>query len=142
MIHQLTNKQSIPVWHKRRGKDKWLELLSDYKYVAVGGIVTQEIKKTEHHIIFPYLIKTAKTNNVKVHALGFTDLEGLTKYPFYSVDSTYWLYGNRSGVIYLFKKKTIRTIRKPNGTRLKSREVAINNFKEWVKFQRYAQVNL
>jgi hypothetical protein len=31
---------------------------------------------------------------------------------------------------------------KPNGTRLKGKEVAIHNFKEWVKYQRWAKDNL
>lgn len=116
-------------------------MVKDYKYVAIGGIVTKEIKRTEHRI-FTNLIDIAHNAGAKVHGLGYTNLEGLKKYKFDSVDSTTWLYGNSRGTIYKFNGETIVQISKPDGTRLNARAVAINNFKEWVKFQQYARNNL
>jgi hypothetical protein len=113
----------------------------EYKYVAIGGIVTREIKQHEHGI-FTNLINIAKEHGTKVHGLGYTNLKGLEKYKFDSVDSTSWLYGNRSGEVFKFNGKTIVSITKPPGTRLNARDVAINNFTEWVKFQKYAEKNL
>ncbi len=140
-LEKLTNKQCIPVWHKSRGLQYWHKMVNEYKYVAIGGIVTREIKQSEYPI-FNNLINIAKSKNCKVHGLGFTNLIGLTKYKFDSVDSTTWLYGNRKGSIYKFNGKTIIDIPKPEGTRLNAREAAINNFNEWVKFQKYAKTNL
>jgi len=140
-IEAATGVQPIPVWHKSRGLDYWKCMTKDYKYVAIGGIVTKEIKPAEHRI-FTNLIHIAKENGAKVHGLGYTNLKGLEKYKFDSVDSTSWLYGNRSGTVYKFNGKTIIQIQKPHGTMLISREVAINNFREWVKFQKYAEKNL
>ena len=140
-IEQKTGLQPVPVWHKSRGLDYWKGMVKDYKYVAIGGIVTKEIKQTERRI-FTNLINIAKEHGAKVHGLGYTNLEGLKKYKFDSVDSTSWLYGNRSGTIYKFNGETIVQINKPAGTRLNARAVAINNFKEWVKFQQYAKNNL
>jgi len=141
IIEQKTGIQPIPVWHKSRGLDYWKGMVKDYKYVAIGGIVTKEIKRTEHRI-FTNLINIAKEHGAKVHGLGYTNLQGLKKYKFDSVDSTSWLYGNRSGTVYKFNGETIIQIDKPAGTRLNARAVAINNFKEWVKFQQYAKRNL
>jgi len=141
MIEQKTGIQPIPVWHKSRGLDYWKGMVKDYKYVAIGGIVTKEIKPAEHRI-FVNLIDIAKEHGAKVHGLGYTNLQGLKKYKFDSVDSTTWLYGNRSGTVYKFNGETIIQIDKPAGTRLNARAVAINNFKEWVKFQQYARNNL
>jgi hypothetical protein len=140
-LENLTQKKSIPVWHKSRGFDYWIDMCKSYDYIAIGGIVTQEIKRTEYSI-FSNLLKIAKQNNCKVHGLGFTNLDGIKKYKFYSVDSTTWIMGNRSGFIYRFTGDTLIKIDKPIGTRLKGKEVAIHNFKEWVKFQRYAEHNL
>jgi hypothetical protein len=139
-LEKLTGKKCIPVWHKSRGLEYWKQMCKDYDYVAVGGIVTKEI--TDYNIFYP-LLQIARQNNTKVHGLGFTGLNGdLEKYKFYSVDSTAWIYGNRGGFLYHFNGKTLIKQKKPEGTRLKAKDVAIHNFKEWVKFQRHAKVNL
>lgn len=141
-LERMTNKKCIPVWHKSRGLDYWKQMIRDYDYVAIGGIVSKEIKQNEYDIFLP-LLKLAKENNCKVHGLGFTNLERLKRYPFYSVDSTAWLYGNRGGFLYKFNGTTMEKIQ-PKGKRLKGggRLAAINNFNEWVKFSQYADNNL
>lgn len=136
-LEKLTNKKCIPVWHKSRGKDYWLKLVKEYNYVAIGGIVTKEITSKEYKY-FNWFIDTAKKENCKVHALGFTNLKGLTKYPFYSVDSTSWLSGNRFGGVYLFDGETLQKKNKPEGKKVLNKKTAIHNFKEWIKFQKYA----
>lgn len=137
-LERLTGKKSIPVWHTSRGHDYWLKMIKEYDYVSIGGIVTKEIKP-KHYPIFSQLIREAHAENCKVHALGFTNLKGLTKYRFDSVDSTAWLSGNRFGAIYEFNGKTMIKHGKKPGQRVKSYETAINNFVEWVKFCEYAE---
>ena len=137
-----TGKQCIPVWHKFRGKENFLSMCDEYKYVAVGGIVSGEIKK-EQYPIFTWLINEAHKRGCKIHGLGFTNLEGITKYHFDSVDSTAWTTGNRFGSIYKFNGHTMEKFQKKPGQRLAdSRKVALNNFVEWVKFQQYADIML
>lgn len=142
-LEKLTNKKCIPVWHKSRGKEYWLQMVKDYDYVAIGGIVTKEIKRKEYPY-FHWLLKEAKKQNCKVHGLGFTNMKGLIKYPFYSVDSTNWLnarFGS-SGADF-FNGKIIKNIKKPEGKKKKNLMVlSTHNFKEWVKFQKYALKNL
>jgi len=140
-LETLTNKKSIPVWHKSRGLKYWEDISKNYDYIAIGGIVTKEIKQSEYPI-FNNLLKIAKENNCKVHGLGFTRQKGLEKYSFYSVDSTAWIYGNRGGFLYKFNGKGLDKIQVPKGKRLKGKKVAIHNFKEWVKYQKFAEQNL
>lgn len=140
-LEKLTGKKSIPVWHVSRGHDYWLKMIKEYDYVAIGGIVTKEIKP-KHYPIFKQLIKEAHAENCKVHALGFTNLEGLTKYKFDSVDSTSWLSGNRFGAIYEFNGKTMVKHDKKQGQKVKAHKTAIHNFVEWVKFCEYAEKHL
>ena len=137
-LEKQTNKQCIPVWHKSRGKDYWLRMVKDYDYVAIGGIVTREIKPSEYKY-FTWLLNEAKKQGCKVHALGFTNLEGLTKYPFYSVDSTSWLTGNRFGATYTFNGKTLEKQDKKQGQRVKGQKTSRHNFYEWVKFCKYVE---
>lgn len=131
-------KQSIPVWHKSRGKEYWLKMVKDYDYVAIGGIVTKEIKSSEYKF-FHWLLSEAKKQNCKVHGLGFTNLKGLEEYDFYSVDSTSWVSGNRFGSIYKFNGRTLLKFDKPAGMRVKTNETLQNNFNEWVKFANYKE---
>lgn len=137
-IESKTGKQSIPVWHKSRGLDYWKGMVGDYNYVAIGGIANGEIKKNQYPF-FAKLLSIAKENNCKVHGLGFTNMEGLKKYRFDSVDSTAWIYGNRGGFLYRFTGNNIDKIKSPEGKRLRNKEAAIHNFREWVKFQKYAE---
>jgi len=137
-LEKLTNKQSIPVWHKSRGLEYWVKMVKDYDYVAIGGIVTKEIKPKEHNV-FTKLIKIANENNCKVHGLGFTSFKGLKKYRFYSVDSTSWTSGNRFGAVFRFNGNGMDIMNTPIGKRVISRKTLIHNFKEWVKFQQYAK---
>lgn len=137
-----TGKKPIPVWHKSRGKEEFLKMCDEYDYVAIGGIVSKEITRQEYKY-FPWFINEAHKRGAKIHGLGFTNLEGIRKYHFDSVDSTSWTTGNRFGAIYRFNGTTMEKFGKKDGQRLKdSRAVAVNNFNEWVKFQRYAERNL
>ena len=144
-LERLTQKKCIPVWHKSRGIEYWQKMCEDYDYVAIGGIVTKEIKQQDYKYFIP-LLKIAKENNCKVHGLGFTNLKSLSKYPFYSVDSTSWKSGNRFGTLYLFKENKLIQIKKPENKRMVTNEkygmVEKFIFNEWVKFQKYAEKNL
>ena len=139
-LELLTGKKPIPVWHKNRGKDYFIEMCKNYPYVAIGGIVTKEIPTDKYERAFPWFIKTAHLYGCKIHGLGYTRLANLKKYHFDSVDSTAWLYGNRGGYLYKFKPSTglIEKITSKEGCRLKSREAAFHNFNEWVKYQQWA----
>lgn len=139
-LENLTGKKSIPVWHKSRGLEYWKKMCIEYDYIAIGGIVTKEIRRQDYKIFIP-LLKIARENNTKVHGLGFTNMEGIKTYPFYSVDSTAWLYGNRGGFLYQFNGSGLDKISEKK-MRLKGRAAAAHNFNEWLKFSKYAERNL
>ena len=142
-LHKLTNKQSISVWHKSRGKDYYIRMVQEFDYVAIGGLAIGGIHfQKQIEPVFPWFIKNAHKNNCKIHALGYTSVSGLYKYPFDSVDSTSWIYGNKLGLIYRFDGYKMTIVKKPCGNRLIAKDVRLHNFFEWVKFQQYARVNL
>jgi len=141
-LEKETGKQCIPVWHPSRGKDEFIKMCQDYSYVAIGGIVSGEIKRSEY-IVFPWFIKTAHQNSAKIHALGFTNLDGMKKYHFDSVDSSAWTSGNRFGHVYQFNGETLEKFSNTKGGRMKNvQALAVNNFNEWIKFQKYAKSRL
>lgn len=141
-IERETGKQPIPVWHKRLGKDEFLKMCNEYPYVAIGGIVSREIMPRDYKF-FPWFVNEAHKRGCKIHGLGFTNLKGLERYHFDSVDSTAWLSGNRFGSVYTFTGKTMKKRDKKDGERISdSRAVAVHNFQEWAKFQQYARNHL
>lgn len=145
-LEKRVGRQCIPVWHLNRKKEYFIDMCKTYSYVAIGGYVIKEIKKETFEKIFPWFIKTAHQNNAKIHCLGYTSLDNLKKFHFDSVDSTTWTMGSRYGDIMEFKNGTIiRHSSNPlsnHGVRTRKikdvNKANIHNFKEWVKFQRYA----
>lgn len=136
-----TNKKCIPVWHKSRGIEEWKKITKEYDYVAIGGIVTKEIKPQEYKFFIP-LLNIAKKNNCKVHGLGFTSISELPKYEFYSVDSTSWKSGGRFGQLHEFKNGKIVS-HKPKDKRADDyKKIDAHNLKQWIKFQQYADAYL
>ena len=141
-LEGLTGKRPIPVWHLSRGKEYFEKMCEHYPYVAIGGIVSEEIKRDKYEKMFPWFIETAHRHGCRIHALGYTGK--LKKYRFDSVDSTAWLYGNRGGYIYMFNQGAgvMEKIDAPEGKKLKTAKVATHNFNEWVKYGDWAKRNL
>lgn len=141
-LEALTGKKPIPVWHVSRGRQYFEQMCSKYPYVAIGGIVTQEIKREKYETLFPWFISTAHKHGVKIHGLGYTGK--LKRYRFDSVDSTAWLYGNRGGFIYRFNPRVgeLEKMDAPPGKRLSSQRAALHNFNEWVKYCQWAKIHL
>lgn len=140
-LERETGKRPIPVWHKHLGKEEFWRMCDEYDYVAIGGIVSNEIKIPEYKYL-PYFINEAHKRGAKIHGLGFTNMKWLPICHFDSVDSTAWTIGNRFGYIWKFKGRKMIKIEKPPNTRVKNKETALNNFVEWLKFADYAERNL
>lgn len=136
-LEQKTGKQCIPVWHKFRGKENFLSMCDEYPYVAIGGIVSKEIQSTEYPV-FNYLINEAHKRGAKIHGLGFTNLEGMKKYHFDSVDSTSWKSGGRFGQLHFFTGDAIKNVSCKSKRAKDYKQIDKNNYNEWVKFQQYA----
>lgn len=137
-LEKLTSRPCIPVWHVSRGMDEFKRMCEEYSYVAIGGIVSKEIKPDKYNLL-PVLIKEAHKRKAKIHGLGFTALNWLPICHFDSVDSTAWTTGNRFGYLYYFDGKTMKKKDAPKGHKLgDSRAAALNNYVEWLKFQKYA----
>lgn len=144
-LEQMTGRQSIPVWHTNRGKDAFVRMCQEYSYVAIGGLVGTGKSEyaRKYWGAFPWFIKTAHDNGAKIHALGFTSLDGIKKYHFDSVDSTAWTTGNRFGYVYKFTGNGITKFDVPKGQRIADgRRLALINYTEWIKFQRWADTHL
>lgn len=138
LIEQKTKKKCIPVFHIFLGIDYYKMLCDKYNYIAIGASGQHGTRWTRNQPDkLKKLVQYANKKNVRVHGLGYTSQKGLLEIPFYSVDSTSWLSGNRFGGIYNFKNKKMEKFEKPVGKRIKTRETCRHNFFEWVKYGKY-----
>jgi len=139
ILEDITGIPSIPVWHKSRGLDYWFKMCEDYKYIAIGGIATKEIKRTDYKI-FNSLLKISYERRVKVHGLGFTDSKEIKKYNFYSVDSSNCISGSRYGLVYKFDGSNIFYYSNHNKLKkVNSKMADINNLIQWLEFSKFME---
>lgn len=138
-LERAAGRRCIPVWHKSRGMTEYKRMCDEYPYVAIGGYVVRELDRNDYNA-FPAMIRYAHLHGARVHGLGFTRLGLLKDYHFDSVDSTAWTTGNRYGFVYRYDGVEMRKIDAPKGKRIGvPREVALHNFKEWIKLQKRAE---
>lgn len=135
----------IPVWHHNRKADYFHYMCENYPYVAIGTTpvsVEGKIMRKNPELMNNF-ITIAKKNKSKIHGLGYTSVPGLKKYKFDSVDSTTWINGGKFALIVQFNRGEL-IVHKPqkNQRGINAKERLMNNFIEWVKFQKYAEANL
>jgi hypothetical protein len=140
---------SIPCWHLARGKQEWIDMVKHYNYVSISVsgsdfIPTSSWLKYHKYKPLTWFLEVAKDNGCNVHGLGFTKTTMLERFKFYSVDSTSWVKQSAYGTVVRFNGRTIEIAKKgdPKTQRGKYIMIREHNFKEWRKFQDYAESNL
>ena len=136
IIEQETGRKCIPAWHRSRGKQNFIDMCKEYDYVAIGGIVSGEIKKSEFSSLRWYTAEARKLG-ARVHGLGFTG-RNFTEYGFFSVDSTSWLSGSKHGNITQFDGVCMKHVRRPAGFKT-THYKTVNNYvyDNWLLYQKY-----
>ena len=94
----------IPVFHIGEEFSYLKKLMDKYEYIGIGGIAnlsgTGESFKFLNKVFDLICDKEGFPRN-KLHAFGITNTEAMMGYPWYSVDSTSWLYSSRMGLMYI-----------------------------------------
>ena len=129
-LERETGVAPIPVWHPCRKARGFEEMCERYPYVAIG---TTDIRKQLAKSV-GWFTQTAHRYGSRIHGLGYTKLDGLERTGFDSVDSTAWLFSNKSGTIYDFDGRTMRKRKVPDGKRLVIKNNLLHSLVEWAKF--------
>ena len=122
-------------------------MCKEYKYIAIGGLITDGFSTTKIAKYLPWFINTAHDNNCMIHGLGFTNMNLIPFCCFDSVDSTTWNMCVKYGELMKFEKNRIvryqSIIKGIKCRKIKNvKEATIFNLEEWLKFQQYAKKNL
>lgn len=109
----------LPVWSMNWNNLDWLrKLFDEYDYVAIGSIAWEggsreafanNLKKI-FKIQFSYWKNPDGSMKKKMHWFGTTMVDFLTKFPWYSTDSSTWTNGARFGVFQIFNWKQLINI--------------------------------
>jgi hypothetical protein len=86
----------VPCFHY--GEDfKYLDYYcKNYEFVAIGGLVPINKSAKERWLDMVF----SKYPNHKFHGFGLTSAELVTRYPWFSVDSSSWLSGGKTGALF------------------------------------------
>lgn len=132
-ILESASNKIIPVWHKNRGLEEFKKMCKDYqnKVIAITGFKNEDIKDNQYLMFLKY----AKKYNCKVHCLGMTRMNILSKVPFDFADSSTWKQAGNYGEYRQFENGKI-VINKCKG-KYKTAELDKMNFIEFLKMQKY-----
>lgn len=96
----------IPTFHFGSDLNELRILKDKYPYIALGGLVPYAKEKPTLMAWLDKCFKVIKLD-CKVHGFGMTGIDILLRYPFYSVDSTSWLSGEKRGEVLMFNRGKI-----------------------------------
>ncbi len=90
----------IPTFHVGSSLDDLAKLMG-YSYIALGGLVWTEGIRSHLNKVWHYIL----THNpgLRVHGFGTTNLELMAAYPWYSVDSSSYMWCKRFGDQYILQ---------------------------------------
>lgn len=145
LIEKITKKQSIPVFHKNRGLKWYINACENYDYIAFGGVAVGAGKVRKSMLrAMPEFIKIAHSHDTRIHGLGFTMTSRFDEIRFDTIDSTTWTMGGRMGNLCYFTGDGMRQYYpSKNGKKPRNlNDLNAHNFSEWLKFQKWADVNL
>lgn len=126
MMMEQNGLHPLPVFHY--GEDeKWLikYLGRGHKYISLGGMVpisNQPLIAWLDRLWSEFLTDDKGKPIVRIHGFGLTSLQLITRYPWYSVDSTSWVMTGRMGSIFIPKRKGKKWVYDSN-----SMKVAVSN---------------
>jgi len=85
----------MPTFHMGGSIDDLRKMYAEYDYIALGGMVFKSGRERYCDEIWGTILREKPT--LRVHGFGMTNVELMTRYPWYSVDSSTYKDGRRFG---------------------------------------------
>jgi hypothetical protein len=100
----------LPCFHYGEDERYLEEYVKNYTYITLGGMVPISTPQLFHwldRIWEKYLTDSSGHPRLKVHGFGLTSIDLMTRYPWYSVDSSSWVQIARTGGMMLPRGKVV-----------------------------------
>jgi hypothetical protein len=94
----------LPCFHYGEDEEYLKWYLANYDHITLGGMVPISKPQLIHwldRMWTQYLTKPDGTARVKVHGFGLTQVPLIERYPWYSVDSSSWVWNAANGAIMI-----------------------------------------
>jgi hypothetical protein len=104
----------IPTFHFNSPEAELKRLVDQYDYIALGGLVPISMQRKTMQSWLDYCFSIIKTKT-KVHGFGVNSLWAWERYPFYSVDATSWLMGEKFRRTIYIENGKVKTASKGDG---------------------------
>jgi len=88
VLRKIVGDKLLPVWHIAAGYDHWIELITEYPYVAIG-----HDRNPKDLWQFQRMIRRAHERDVKVHGLAVGGFDEMRRVPYDTGDATNWMLG-------------------------------------------------
>ena len=95
------------VWHTIKGIEEWDRMCQKYSYI---GFSYQEKSFSEQEV--NRFFNSARKYKARVHGFACSGSEALTKFPFFTSDSSTWLIGTQYGEINFFDGRKMMRLKK------------------------------
>jgi len=98
----------LPVFHARTDPPELLERCLEYDYFALGGIAHAPSYKLRIQTLDRWWEQIVDDNGFprsKVHGFGMADIRLMSRYPWFSIDSSSWTAYGRFGIVIFPKTK-------------------------------------
>lgn len=123
----------IPVWHPIRGIKDYEQMCQRYrgKVIAIGGFRNTDIRDEQ----FPMFVKVARKYNCRVHCLGMSRQEIISKVPFDYCDSATWLTATNMGNMFVNGIRQSNKYKFPKAKSMDKFDQYMWNYREFIKYQ-------
>lgn len=101
----------IPTFHYGSPEQELKRLIKKYDYIALGGLVPISMQRKKIAAWLDYCFSIIRTK-IKIHGFGVNSLWCWERYPFYSVDATSWLMGEKFRRTLYFDRGQLKTATK------------------------------
>jgi hypothetical protein len=124
----------LPTFHFGSPEKELKELIENYDYIALGGLVPYAKKRNKLKNWLDYCFSIIGTK-AKTHGFGVNAYWAWERYPFYSVDATSWL---KWSIFYTQNTVTneqdlIKLYRRKNQTDLQRQKILLNEYLQKTK---------
>lgn len=128
----------IPTFHADEDFNYLKEYCKNYDYIALGGVA--QLKDRRKVIRWLQRCFSFIPEGIKVHGFAITSPYIISKFPFYSVDSSSWSGAGRWGTLSLFTKGKFTKIKKRFKSTTESNKLIHRwNIVQYIKFAKHLE---
>jgi hypothetical protein len=136
-LDPIEKKFNVPIvrvfHHEEHNMQDWVRMCKQFSYVGITG--NENVAAGQQISLFNQFFSVAKKYKTKVHGFALTSFDTMKRYPFYTVDSTTWLMGQKYGSTFMFRGNRLIRFEKKARSRNFLKAFALRKGLDWNKIR-------